>query len=579
MDFSRMIGRLLPLWITLFFLACGLSTAFKNGDVRLVGGSQSNEGRVEVYYGEQWGTVCDDNWDLKDADVVCRSLGFENATQAVMGGKYGQGTGPILLDDVTCTGTESSLAQCKSKGLGKNDCSHAEDAGVICTGRTQKLFKDSQTYELDHSSEFSECLNKLYNRKQDCDLSIVAVTPGNDSAPQTFCTHKLILSMNIEAGFLLKAAADTYTMVVESECMPYVDSFIRYLYTKKIEMSSSSVKCIHKMASTYGVTALQEYCGQLFALVLPADSTFKTQLDLYSYAISSDDALLEGLCLQYLAWNCEAFSQSAAWLRLTSEQLRALLSRTDVVVPSELFLLKALESWRSVQNPGNESTQKLIKEIRFPMMQPEQLFELQFNLSIYKNFEPIFQEMVLQALEFHTVTFAKLKQHKDLGKDMYLPRIYTSTTWSYHMTKLPEAKPPQYNPHQYNYYNQYGHMASYNPATSFTTPKHNSFVFNNQQNSWTVVYLADSQDCANNGYTCSSTNVPILGLRLSSSTDASIQYENKAIFLCQGSYISDVQDFKQSMSIVPTNSTGSFPCPDGYAKYVYVVRPVYLRND
>ena len=97
-----------------------------------MGGSSDSEGRVEVSYNGEWGTVCDDSWDTNDASVVCRSLGFADALEAVSSAGFGQGTGTIVLDDVNCSGNESSLFECSNQGLGVSNCGHSEDAGVRC---------------------------------------------------------------------------------------------------------------------------------------------------------------------------------------------------------------------------------------------------------------------------------------------------------------------------------------------------------------------------------------------------------------------------------------------------------------
>ena len=103
--------------------------------VRLVGGPTTYEGRVEVYLQGQWSTVCDDFWDSRDAGVVCRQLGLSpNGAVALTNAYYGQGTGPILLDNVMCTGEELYLTSCPNNGLYVHDCVHAEDAGVRCQG-------------------------------------------------------------------------------------------------------------------------------------------------------------------------------------------------------------------------------------------------------------------------------------------------------------------------------------------------------------------------------------------------------------------------------------------------------------
>ncbi|XP_030853944.1 CUB and sushi domain-containing protein 3 isoform X10 [Strongylocentrotus purpuratus] len=98
--------------------------------IRLVNGNRPSEGRVEVFRGRSWGTVCDDYWGIEDANVACKMLGYERAELAYREAKFGEGDGAILLDDVSCTGREPSLFACDHSDFA--DCSHAEDAGVKC---------------------------------------------------------------------------------------------------------------------------------------------------------------------------------------------------------------------------------------------------------------------------------------------------------------------------------------------------------------------------------------------------------------------------------------------------------------
>nr|XP_048714637.1 neurotrypsin-like isoform X2 [Caretta caretta] len=105
--------------------------------LRLAGGKESFAGRVEVYHGGKWGTICDDQWDDRDAEVVCRQLGFSGTPKAFSWAHYGQGSGPILLDEVECSGNELSLDQCKKNNWGQQNCDHIEDAGVSCDPFTE----------------------------------------------------------------------------------------------------------------------------------------------------------------------------------------------------------------------------------------------------------------------------------------------------------------------------------------------------------------------------------------------------------------------------------------------------------
>ncbi|XP_078382502.1 uncharacterized protein LOC144665191 isoform X2 [Oculina patagonica] len=106
--------------------------AVTDGTLRLYGNSPS-AGRVEIFYAGQWGSICDDAWDINDANVVCRQLGFEKASQAYGGATHGQGSGPIWMDDLACSGSESHIYDCRHRGWGKHDCTHSRDASVKCT--------------------------------------------------------------------------------------------------------------------------------------------------------------------------------------------------------------------------------------------------------------------------------------------------------------------------------------------------------------------------------------------------------------------------------------------------------------
>uniref|UniRef100_A0A8D0GJQ4 SRCR domain-containing protein n=1 Tax=Sphenodon punctatus TaxID=8508 RepID=A0A8D0GJQ4_SPHPU len=117
------------------FVECpNSSTCTEREKLHVVGGRNECSGRVEVWHRGSWGTICDDSWDLADANLVCRQLGCGFAMSTLGETALGKGPEPIWLDQLNCRGTESSLWECPAKAWGEHDCDHKEDAVVYCSG-------------------------------------------------------------------------------------------------------------------------------------------------------------------------------------------------------------------------------------------------------------------------------------------------------------------------------------------------------------------------------------------------------------------------------------------------------------
>ena len=111
-------------------------------DIRLQGGVNQSHGRVEIGLDGAWGTICDNNWDIRDARVVCRMLGYPTAVAATLRSSFVKRTGRMWLDNVACTGIEASIDKCPYIlwGVVSSYCSNSKEAGVACGGMFIAVF-------------------------------------------------------------------------------------------------------------------------------------------------------------------------------------------------------------------------------------------------------------------------------------------------------------------------------------------------------------------------------------------------------------------------------------------------------
>ena len=102
----------------------------EEGDLRVVGGRSAKVGRVQIYLNGAWGNVCDDGWDLADADVACRQAGYIGAIRPIH--EFGGGDGSFILSELDCLGDEERLDACRHPGIGRHICVGGEEAAVEC---------------------------------------------------------------------------------------------------------------------------------------------------------------------------------------------------------------------------------------------------------------------------------------------------------------------------------------------------------------------------------------------------------------------------------------------------------------
>lgn len=345
----------------------------------------------------------------------------------------------------------------------------------------------------------------------------------------------------------------------------------RYLYTRQINITVSSAQCIHKMASDWGLKQLQGEAGRLFSWLLLEDSTFQTQSSLYEYSVSTGDKALQQTCLRFLAWNCEALIRSPAWTSLPQGTVKALLSRSDLVIPNEAFILKGLESWEAAQgNASNSESQfDLLRYIRFPMISAEDLYRLKGVR---------YQAGKLQGFQFNALPIGHLFGELISHWRPHTPRIYTGNPWSFTFSSQ-EVNNYRYNGYFYRKGQRYESLVA-----TFHTPVHNSAYFTLfREMSWSTRLYIKSHECSNNGVTCPAARLTAekSNRDLPSEFQNSIVYQNKVLLLCEGEYVVHIHDFKplnsQDMALMPANSSAgqAYPCHSEQYNYRIVVRPKY----
>lgn len=357
-----------------------------------------------------------------------------------------------------------------------------------------------------------------------------------------------------------------------------------------MDVTFSSVQCFHSMASAFGVKQLMEDTGRLFHKILAEDTSFHSQLSLFEYAVETGDSLLQEDCLRYLAWNFQNLTASPAWPNVSAKVLKSLLSRSDLVLPDEYALLQIVERWitQRANMTSVESQVELLSHVRFPMIAPEKLYELENSSALYNTHLTMYRDNMLKAFQFNVLLFSKLVPNPRFDKQSidYQPRIYTAGPWGVDIDPSKPAPALHNRQHHLSYsrrhqYYGYHHLQQptvaprYVPLTeSFRTPVHNSLIFKDKTVAWEANVFKKQEECLRSGVTCDS--LPLL--KLSSPHQSSydhVRFGNRLVQMCQGKYVSMVHDFVHNVVALAANTTAAYPCTEDMYTYRLVVRPEF----
>ncbi|XP_072180041.1 uncharacterized protein [Diadema setosum] len=188
-------------------LFCGFlsSSFFFFFSVRLVGGSDEHEGRVEILCDGVWGTACDSYWDIKEAHAVCRQLGYSSAASVHSNAHFGQGSGPIWLDrGIYCpTDDKKSLLECDRWPWGchtsyyGSDCGHSNDIGVRCAGERNLSAAAAIFANADLNEGLSYGVDRFTNYDIRSELTFTPTTANNGDTLQCH-VYGVVRSVTLE---------------------------------------------------------------------------------------------------------------------------------------------------------------------------------------------------------------------------------------------------------------------------------------------------------------------------------------------------------------------------------------------
>ncbi|KAA0724972.1 BTB/POZ domain-containing protein 17 [Triplophysa tibetana] len=286
------------------------------------------------------------------------------------------------------------------------------------------------TEVISHSLGLVARLESLLVLGNDSDISLRVETVDADEV-KVIQAHTLLLSLQspVFDAMLRNRNGSTLVLREMAECTAVFDKFIRYMYCGELSLQLDQAAPLHRLATKYGISSLQQGLTQYMSQNLASDSPGGHVVDWFQYATSVGDTVLRDNCLQFLSWNLSSVLQSAEWPSVSVDLLMTLLQRSDLVLKSELELYEALEIWLTRNDPDNLTAENALRLVRYAMIPPRELFRLQRHSPILERHHESVRDLLYMAYQFHSASPLQLAKFFDVNCNLFVPRIYLSPVW------------------------------------------------------------------------------------------------------------------------------------------------------
>ncbi|XP_072357379.1 BTB/POZ domain-containing protein 17-like [Scyliorhinus torazame] len=282
---------------------------------------------------------------------------------------------------------------------------------------------------LDQQTSFVNALCALFNKEDFSDIKLIV------NKTLTLNAHKFILVVRSDVFRTLLDTEhwsdikdQTVHLTEEEECLYHFQHFLRYLYNGNVTLSTVNVLPLHLLSEKYNVQELRESCQQLLLANVAALGSSNRAITWQRYAKLIGLTQLEEKCFRSIAWNIGTIRKSPDWLLMEPHQLSALFQRSDLVDEDEVVLFQALVSWLSL-HPAH--TEEMLHHIRYPMLPPEKLYDLQARGSLPATISSYLPQESLLVYQVHLFPTDAISQHHDITTIPFTMRLYTSEGFSH----------------------------------------------------------------------------------------------------------------------------------------------------